>query len=840
MGNNKTSLNGSGGASRQVFRLSPSLHFSRPKRRTSLFFTLRARLIASFLFVALAPTALFAYFDTRATQTALTNAANQALYSAARQTRDSLETFIKTRVYAINEESNNASLSAYLSLPPEKQRGSSDERSALAQLKSSYDKDYSLNNYIIAYVLLDKTGNVLLDTSTDNPDNSQPFMNLDKVDPSLFSLMLSSDRTYISSVIFSATFRTPVLYFVSSVKDNTRQVIGILAARYNAAAIQSIVDQNQELAGPQSFAVVYDGNMMRLTQGSASETIYKTVLPLDAASLADLQNIGRIPQGSDLSTNLTALADGLAQVDLNPYFTTKTAAADEAVNAAAALKLENKDWTVSYFQPQAVFLAPLQSQMRDTIFMALTIAAAATLLGIFITQRLTRPIGRLTLAAEKVASGDLWVQAPESQDEIGVLAAAFNTMTTELRRTLESLEQRIAERTSQLARASEQMKYRANQLQTVTEVAHVVASIQDPDELLPLITQLISERFGYYHTGIFLVDNNGEYAVLQAASSAGGQEMLRHNHKLKVGQEGIVGYVTGQGESRIALDVGEDAVFFDNPDLPNTRSEMALPLKIGDQIIGALDVQSEKPAAFGEEDVAVLNTMADQVAIAIQNARLFSETRRALADLQTLHGQYLQQQWSQAVIETGKSGYQYTGGKLEALPASGKYGLWNNVSSGEPAFVVTPSDEGEGKSSTSLVAPIIVRGQVIGVYSLGEPDHPGGWEEEDIEFVKSVADQVGLALENARLLEQTQKRAEREHLVAEITSKMRSSNDPQEILDTARRELLQALGANKVEIIPTGKAAAEKPSGDPANQPHKNDQKSGNNGKHEPGVRGGS
>ncbi len=679
-----------------MFRLSPSLHFSRPVRKASLFFTLRARLIASFLFVALAPTALFAYFDTRSTQTALTNAANQALYSAARQTQGSIDSFIKTHVYAISEDANDPSLIAYLTLPSGNQPGGFQERFALNQLQSIYAKDYTLNNYIMAYVMLTRAGTVMLDTSTDKPDSSRPFLGINKADPALFNLMLSSDRPYITSVIFPEADGIPTIYFVTSIKDENRQIVGLLAARYNAAVLQSFVDQNQELAGTRSYAVVYDSNLLRLTQGSAAGTIYKTVVPLDATNTASLQKAGRIPPGTDLSTNLPALANGLSQVDITPYFTTKSAGAVEEVNAAAAIRLENKDWTVAYLQPQSVFLAPLQSQTRNTLVMAIAIAAAATLLGLLITQRLTTPIERLTQTAEKVATGDLWAQAPESQDEIGMLAAAFNSMTTELRRTLEGLEQRIAERTSQLARASEQMKHRANQLQTVTEVAHVVASIQDPDRLLPQITKLISERFGYYHTGIFLIDNHGEYAVLQASNSEGGQQMLKRNHKLKVGQEGIVGYVTSQGEARIALDVGADAIFFDNPDLPTTRSEIALPLKIGDKIIGALDVQSEKPSAFNEEDIAVLNTMADQVAIAIENARLFSETRDTLTELQTLHGQYLEQQWSRAVVEAGKGGYQYAHGRLEPLPAKAASHIWSNLASGEPVVVSLPSEDQEG------------------------------------------------------------------------------------------------------------------------------------------------
>jgi GAF domain-containing protein len=249
-------------------------------------------------------------------------------------------------------------------------------------------------------------------------------------------------------------------------------------------------------------------------------------------------------------------------------------------------------------------------------------------------------------------------------------------------------------------------------------------------------------------------------------------------------------------------------------------------------------VQSEKPSAFNEEDIAVLNTMADQVAIAIENARLFSETRDTLTELQTLHGQYLEQQWSRTVIEAGKGGYQYAHGRLEPLPAQAAAHLWSNLAGGEPAVVDMPADDAGGSSSSNLVAPILVRGQVIGVYNLGEPEQPGGWKKEDIEFVKSVADQVGLALENARLLEQTQKRAEREHLVAEITGKMRSSNDPKEILETAKRELLQALGAKRADISDSSEVAKPAAADKPPEGVNSNGHKTTNETKDESGEPG--
>lgn len=194
----------------------------------------------------------------------------------------------------------------------------------------------------------------------------------------------------------------------------------------------------------------------------------------------------------------------------------------------------------------------------------------------------------------------------------------------------EELEQQVAARTAQLAR-------RNVQLQVAAEVARDATTARDLDELLDRSVNLIRARFGFYHAGIFLVDERSEYAILRAATGEAGCQMLEHGHRLKVGQVGIVGYVTGASEPRIALDAGADAVHFDNPFLPDTRSEMALPMRVGGRVIGALDVQSTKESAFDDDDVEILQVMTDQLAVAIEKTRLFEQTQAALEErLQTV------------------------------------------------------------------------------------------------------------------------------------------------------------------------------------------------------------
>ncbi len=231
-----------------------------------------------------------------------------------------------------------------------------------------------------------------------------------------------------------------------------------------------------------------------------------------------------------------------------------------------------------------------------------------------IINRTMRPIDKLTETATAIAAGDLTRAAPvQSQDEIGTLAAAFNQMTEQLRTLIGELESRVEARTSQL-RAS-------------ADVGRTAVSVLEPDEMLRNVVNLITERFGFYYAAVFIVDGSGQQAVLREATGEAGRTLKERGHHLEVNGQSMVGYAITHRRPRIALDVGVEAVRFANPLLPNTRSEIALPLSVGDRVLGALDVQSTQEAAFDETNAAVLQSMADQIAIAWNNAVSYAETQ---------------------------------------------------------------------------------------------------------------------------------------------------------------------------------------------------------------------
>jgi GAF domain-containing protein len=363
-------------------------------------------------------------------------------------------------------------------------------------------------------------------------------------------------------------------------------------------------------------------------------------------------------------------------------------------------------------------------------------------------------------------------------------ASQLKTSNEELTRLRDDLALRIRERTASLEK-------RATQLETVSSMARNIASIKDLDSLLPNTTRLVSEQFGFYHTGIFLLDESSEYAVLKAANSAGGQRMLEKGHRLRLDVHSIVGYVALRGDPRIALDVGADSVYFNNPDLPDTRSEMALPLQASGRVIGILDVQSRETNAFVQEDVVVLSTLADQIAVAIENVRLYDENRKALAESRSTFEKYVRQEWSSFAQQARHTGFLFDGRHVLPLDTKVKPGAI-------PASVQThKASEKELVSRVSL--PIKLRGQVIGVLDVRSKAGEREWTQAEISLLEAAAERAGIALENARLVENAQRRASRERSIGEISAQIGAVSDIDSILQTAVEELGRKLsGATEV------------------------------------------
>jgi GAF domain-containing protein len=348
------------------------------------------------------------------------------------------------------------------------------------------------------------------------------------------------------------------------------------------------------------------------------------------------------------------------------------------------------------------------------------------------------------------------------------------------------LESRVEERTADLRK-------RARYLRATATVARDAASILDVSELLSRVVRLISKQFDFYHAGLFLIDETKNWAELKAASSEGGQRMLARNHRLRVGVQGTVGYVASRGVPRIALDVGEDAVYFSNPDLPETRSVMTLPLRARGEIIGVLDVQSREPEAFTEEDISVLGALADQVAVAISNARLFEQVRESIDAERRAMGELTREAWMNLVRSRPDLGF--------VSESQGTYELDADTWRPEEKWVFQAGAPTIPEDDPSVLAvPVKVRGQTVGVIHAQLPERSGIWNEDRRSLMMALAQQLGAALESARLYRQTQQRAAREQLTIEISDRIRSSLNIDTILQTAVREIGEAMDVHDLSI----------------------------------------
>ncbi len=404
---------------------------------------------------------------------------------------------------------------------------------------------------------------------------------------------------------------------------------------------------------------------------------------------------------------------------------------------------------------------------------------------------IAKPIVRLASAAVELARGRLDQQITiPNLGEITVLAEAFNEMSRQVGELIENLEMRVSERTDELKRNVEQ-------LQVASRVAHDVAIVKNLDTLLVQVVDLISERFGFYHAGIFLIEEFGgsRWAVFKAASSEGGAKMLGRGHRLEVGGKSMVGYVTQTGNIRIASDVGVDAVYFDNPDLPDTHSAITVPLRVRDQVIGALDVQSEDAAAFDQSVANVLQTVADQIAVAIDNARLLTEAEERLQEMANLQRRLVGTAWTDYLTAEGAKAYARGLTIEKVLPAEAERAL-------DERRMITDRNV--------LAVPIMLQEQPIGVVGFRKQSESETasvetmteqqWTEQEIALIESVTQQVALALDNLRLFEETQSRARREQLTREIADKMRQAGDLEALVQTAMQELAHALSIERVEV----------------------------------------
>jgi len=749
-------------------------------------YAFRTKLIASFTLVALIPLVVLGYYNNVVTRNILATESQSNLSDLANQTASRIDTYLNIQVEEIRVQASQPTLIRYLKLGSFERAGSPEEVDALDTLQALAQKDRGV--FVRSIALLDTRGKNILDTTIINIGRDESKFDF-------FKQPMETDSPYLSNIVFPKSGEGSI-YFSAPVENELGQIIGILRAEYSSGIIQNQLESD---TADHTLAVVDSQTYLRIAYTNRTDVLHKTFKDFTDQELNSLQQQGRLPQGTKVSLYIPAAAfvAGLQSQQSELYFIAESPFLKEEAATTGRL-LTTEPWYIVASQSQSTLLAPIQQQSRAGILISLAILVAATIAAFLAAQILTRPITTLNATAEKISQGDLTARTSiNTQDEIGALSNTFNKMTSQLQDTLNGLERRVAERSADLEMASLISERRAQELQAISEISRTISTEQKLDILLPLVTRLVSERFAFYHVGIFSIDGTRQFAVLQAANSEGGKLMIERGHQLEVGHTGIVGNVAQTGKPRIALDVGSDAVFFNNPDLPNTRSEMALPLNVRGQTIGVMDVQSTKPGAFSESDANTLSILADQVAIAVENARLFGQTQDALDEVQKLNRQYQSQEWSEFIRQSPQVGYRQ--GLLEGKPLE-TFVETDEIKKALQNGEVVVLDDNNGRSQPILAIPVKLRGQTIGVLNIKAPKKKSKWSRDEINLAQAISDRLALALENARLIQESQRRAAKEQKIGEMTAKIGASINMRNVLQTAVEELGRALPGSEVVI----------------------------------------
>ncbi|HVU09638.1 MAG TPA: GAF domain-containing protein [Phototrophicaceae bacterium] len=402
------------------------------------------------------------------------------------------------------------------------------------------------------------------------------------------------------------------------------------------------------------------------------------------------------------------------------------------------------------------------------------------LLALIFSQITVPPLYRLRRATQALSDGDFEMPVPDARrgDEIGMLAASFVNMREQVHTLIEDLENRVAARTRDISATQDISRYAATQ--------------RDLQTLMERVVDLIVERFpNIYHAQIFLIDDDHQDAVLRASTGEAGKQLLSRGHRLGIGSLSVIGQVTQQGRLIVARDASVSQMHRRNEFLPETRAEVAIPLRVGETIIGALDVQSKIRDTFDDDQINVLQTMADQIAVAIQNARLYQESIRRFAEVEASNRDATRRAWQEFMRDQRMNEIVREAGFPTTLDVTSL--RQRAIDSGEAAIGQVTERE-----TIPIAVPVQLRGQVLGAIEWEIPAQT--LSEEKIELAKELANRLALSLDNARLFQESQRATERERLVNNIAAKLTAQTTINDILQTAVREVGQALRAPQVSI----------------------------------------
>ncbi len=434
-------------------------------------------------------------------------------------------------------------------------------------------------------------------------------------------------------------------------------------------------------------------------------------------------------------------------------------------------------------------LAEVYNQAAVVVLAMLALSGGLALVA---SQTILSPVDslRANMRALRDNNFDSPVDSADRSDEFGNLGRTFVGMRRELQSRVEDL------------RAS--INNRMRDVQATQEVSRFAVTQRDTQALMDQVVDLIRDLFqSIYHAQIFIIDNNGEWAILRASTGEPGRKLLERGHRLAVGSASVIGQVTDQGRVVVARDAAASEIHRRNELLPATRAELAIPLRIGDRVIGALDVQSEQANSFTTDEINILQIMADQIAVAIENSRLYQESMRQLEQLNAAQRDAMGSAWREHMLNRRQHSLLTEAGQVQLAASS----PLRHEAMVRQQPVVGETTE---RSTIPFAVPITLRGHILGAVEWELPT--ADFSSDKVELAQEMVNRLALSLDNARLFQESRRAIDRERVVNEIAAKLTTHTEIDEILQTAVREVGQALRVPQVSINLAWAQPAEVPA----------------------------
>jgi GAF domain-containing protein/HAMP domain-containing protein len=777
-------------------------------------YPLATKFLIAFLIITLLPLSLMTVLNNYFNRETLTEEVGSRLNELAQLQALSVGNLLSSQIDLVQVLTSNETLQTKLAVVNNAYKGDATEIEAQLQALDQQWRAAPDNDAFIQKVMGDPGGEVLRKFRAQFVDHVELF-----VTDRYGALIATTNRTsdyyqadeewwqgafnegaggvYIGQPEFDESSNTYAINIaVPLIEPDTRAVLGILRTTYSMMALTNLINGlvvektvrgdiifpgSQTLSGGRQESVP-DYEVLRSQLKSGALTPYREITIEGAANL-------------------------ISQARVTAF-----------TNEAAIAKL---DWTLIVRQEKETVLASGNSRIRLSLLLVLVIAAGVAAIAVGAAQLLAGPITRLTQTALHIAAGNLNQAVEiESGDEIGQLASAFNTMTGRLQTTIGDLEMLVEERTKRL--------------ETVVDLSRRLAGILDLSDLLRQVVALTKEHFSYEQVHIYLVDDDGANLILAEGHSpinpiAKGQNV---SIPLTSASSMVAGVARDKKVKRVeitqaAAEWGPDPVYSE------ARVRMAIPVMLGHEIVGVLDVQGIQVDHLTEDDIPTLQALCNYVAITVRNARTFTQTQEALYEAQRLQRMYTGSAWGQFIAVQPTTDYEYrqpnaaplkqvttpeaVTALMEGRTVDLRLGQENKRSvngkandadqheekpptNGKPKGADEPDESAAAETELALATPLRLGSGIIGVLGIRDENLDRRWTKEEIALVEAVGEQMSLAIENARLFGETQHRAGREALTRQIADRIRNANSIEEILQTTVTELSKALGVSKTFI----------------------------------------